>query len=120
MKPFNQKTHQFFLAKLKLALQILRGFWVQASPACVTKHPERNLSNIVVFETKLRMARWPFVENTQLQKQKKSWIVLESSASFILIHIERLLHDLLCIFLCQLRDLGAGKAGTVNSENWKI
>lgn len=59
MKPFNQKTHQLFLAKLKLALQILRGFWVQASPACVTKHPERNLSNIVsgrFLQKKVRMA----------------------------------------------------------------
>ena len=52
---------------------------------------------------------WLFVENPQLQNQKKSWIILESSAYFILIHIERLLHELLCIFLCQLRDLGAGK-----------
>ena len=59
MKPFNQKTHQLVLAKLKLALQIFRGFWVQASPACVTKHPERNLSNIVsrcFLPKKVRMA----------------------------------------------------------------
>lgn len=71
-------------AKLKLALQIFRGFWVQASPACVTKHPERNLSNIVSRWFLQKQVRMAFCWKPPTSKSEK---VMDYSGVICIFHI---------------------------------
>ena len=105
-KPFNQKTHQLLLQSWRYL-----GFKLPAQPVSRSTQSATLVTSSSGGFLKAKM-RMFFCWKPPTSNQKKSWKILESSTSFILVHIKRLLHDLFCIFLCQLRDLGAGMSET--------